>query len=592
MTERTIDRLLELRLSAFRAFGGEETVPLDADVILVHGPNGHGKSTLLAALELAITGRVEDLEEFKDDYPRCLRHVSPESEETGSTEVELRYRSGDEALALRRRIQPKPGRKKGLEVVGLDGDEPAEGAKYFFEERAYLSQRGLGRLLELYQKPDEESRELPLVGVLRKLLGLDRITRLDNGLDAVLDIRRLRKKSTALQRLEAEEKRLVSDREGWEERKARLREDLHRRLEEIGDLAVLAGHRPEGLEVAALEADTIEKADLETIASTLDALEIDLDAVDEALARSQRLRGAVDALRRLPDSPEVSKILAEIAGELEVEASFEAVAEACEGEETRCLERRRELREAERERLRARLFLERAAAVRDQLLEALAQENLFEERATRLQEARDRFKAVRELAKEVHTAAIEVEGRFAESVFVDRLNRFANEFFGRLAPHEPFRPYLSKPESKWNRLRVSTGARLGESEENAFEQAGAIFSSGNLNTAALTLFIALHFLEEPAAKMLVIDDPVQAMDDVHIVQLSALLRAIARGDQPRQLVLAVHERALFDYLRLELGPTREGDSLLAVEVDRVPGTTRSTVRHERDVWQPDQVRFG
>ncbi len=36
----------------------------------------------------------------------------------------------------------------------------------------------------------------------------------------------------------------------------------------------------------------------------------------------------------------------------------------------------------------------------------------------------------------------------------------------------------------------------------------------------------------------------------------------------KQLVVAVHERALFDYLSLELSPAFAGDSLITVEISR------------------------
>jgi DNA repair protein SbcC/Rad50 len=48
---------------------------------------------------------------------------------------------------------------------------------------------------------------------------------------------------------------------------------------------------------------------------------------------------------------------------------------------------------------------------------------------------------------------------------------------------------------------------------------------------------------------------------VHIAQFAALLR-------DRQVVIAFHERALFDYLTRELSPAFPGDSLIAVEITR------------------------
>jgi exonuclease SbcC len=45
---------------------------------------------------------------------------------------------------------------------------------------------------------------------------------------------------------------------------------------------------------------------------------------------------------------------------------------------------------------------------------------------------------------------------------------------------------------------------------------GATLSAGNLNTAALTLFLALHLSVKPQLPWLILDDPVQSMDEVHI----------------------------------------------------------------------------
>lgn len=65
----------------------------------------------------------------------------------------------------------------------------------------------------------------------------------------------------------------------------------------------------------------------------------------------------------------------------------------------------------------------------------------------------------------------------------------------------------------------------------------------------------------------ILDDPVQSMDDVHISQFAALVRMIAKG-LDRQILLAVHDRALFDYLTLELSPAFEGDRLLTIELSK------------------------
>jgi DNA repair protein SbcC/Rad50 len=66
------------------------------------------------------------------------------------------------------------------------------------------------------------------------------------------------------------------------------------------------------------------------------------------------------------------------------------------------------------------------------------------------------------------------------------------------------------------------------------------------------------------------------MDDVHITQFAALLRMLART-QARQIILAVHDRSLFDYLSLELSPAFENDRLITVEISRnLAGDTIAT----------------
>jgi exonuclease SbcC len=95
----------------------------------------------------------------------------------------------------------------------------------------------------------------------------------------------------------------------------------------------------------------------------------------------------------------------------------------------------------------------------------------------------------------------------------------------------------------------------------------AMLSSGNLNTAALTLFLALHLSVPKQLPWLILDDPVQSMDEVHISQFAALLRTVSK-EEGRQVVIAVHDRPLFDYLSLELSPAFEGDELITIALSK------------------------
>lgn len=167
------------------------------------------------------------------------------------------------------------------------------------------------------------------------------------------------------------------------------------------------------------------------------------------------------------------------------------------------------------------------------------------------------------VAKKVHEAATKARAAIVEDVFTESLNNVWGDVFTRLAPNERFIPAFAAPVSTKNGMTVNL-----ETRDRAGKKAGTpqmMLSAGNLNTAALSLFLALHLAVEPTIKCLVFDDPVQAMDEVHIAQFAALIRGLAK-QHGRQVIVAVHERELFDYLALELSPAFEGDKLITVEL--------------------------
>jgi len=198
-------------------------------------------------------------------------------------------------------------------------------------------------------------------------------------------------------------------------------------------------------------------------------------------------------------------------------------------------------------------------------------------------EADRRIVAARNLAK----AAGASRQQITSEIFNERLNGTWRDLFVRLAPSEPFVPRFrfAPKASGLGKVELEVVHRNGHTKG----EPAALLSAGNLNTAALTLFIALHLVAKPQLPWVLLDDPVQSMDDVHVSQLATLVKELA-GVGKRQIILAVHEKALFDYLKFELSPGSPNQSLLAVEIQRSPvGDTR--VKHERIVWKPDTA-FG
>lgn len=168
------------------------------------------------------------------------------------------------------------------------------------------------------------------------------------------------------------------------------------------------------------------------------------------------------------------------------------------------------------------------------------------------------------VARDLVARAQAVRSDEVRKVFNEELNAVWRELFIRLAPDEAFVPAFALPEVAGRPVEavLETLYRSGGKGGNP----RAMLSAGNLNTAALTLFLALHLSAPPVLPWLVIDDPVQSMDDVHIAQFAALLRTLKQHG--KQVIIAVHDRQLFDYLTLELSPAFNGDRLVTIELGR------------------------
>jgi exonuclease SbcC len=186
------------------------------------------------------------------------------------------------------------------------------------------------------------------------------------------------------------------------------------------------------------------------------------------------------------------------------------------------------------------------------------------------------------IAREVHTAANKARSAIVQQVFTKSLNEMWRSVFTRLAPREPFVPAFGIPTSSKTALELRLETVHSSGETGGPPQ--MMLSAGNLNTAALSLFIALHLAVEPLIPCLVFDDPVQSMDEVHVAQFAGLIRILSKNHS-RQVIVAVHERELFEYLRLELSPAYEGDALITIELgERSDEEDLGVARFE---WSPD-----
>ena len=229
------------------------------------------------------------------------------------------------------------------------------------------------------------------------------------------------------------------------------------------------------------------------------------------------------------------------------------------------------------------------AALRELLLmqqhiEAIKARQLERRTARRgLHAAKEAGERTMEQARELLKLAQAERSRVVGQVFNDSLNAAWRDLFVRLAPDEPFIPAFALPQATRGDVeaKLETHYRDGSKGGNP----RAMLSAGNLNTAALTLFLALHLSVKPQLPWLIIDDPVQSMDEVHISQFAALLRTLSK-QHGRQVIIAVHEKPLFDYLCLELSPAFEGDRLITIELGRTANGDSVANTQVRD-WKQD-----
>ncbi|TSE08855.1 AAA family ATPase [Mesorhizobium intechi] len=207
-------------------------------------------------------------------------------------------------------------------------------------------------------------------------------------------------------------------------------------------------------------------------------------------------------------------------------------------------------------------------------------------RLARLNAAKNRADRLILDARELAKRAGEARTSIVRKVFNGSLNRVWRDLFVRLAPEEPFVPAFAVPETNGGPVEAvletwyRSGGKGGDPR--------AMLSAGNLNTAALTLFLALHLSVSPNLPWLVIDDPVQSMDEVHIAQFAALLRTLAKSNLQRQIIVAVHEKPLFDYLSLELSPAFQNDRLITIELSR-NANGQTLMNYRPHVWIPDEA---
>jgi chromosome segregation protein len=269
-------------------------------------------------------------------------------------------------------------------------------------------------------------------------------------------------------------------------------------------------------------------------AATLDQARLAVQQAETTLATAeQRLRDFEDRQTRL---------LGDIASVTETFSRWTLAASPSEPETARRLMLQRQEETAQLEHA---LYILEASSAHDRVttLEARVQHL-----RARLDEESAKMTAVErgvERARQIDNAAKEVANQILTEQF-DTVMPLLKELYLRLRPHTDWREIET---DFGGRVRASLNFTVGDGRNPQF-----LFSSGQRRAAGIAFLLAIH-LSRPWCRLrsLLLDDPIQHIDDYRALNLVEVLSAVRRAG--RQVIVAVEDPAIADLLCRRLRST-------------------------------------
>src|SRR5258708_6661164 len=134
------------------------------------------------------------------------------------------------------------------------------------------------------------------------------------------------------------------------------------------------------------------------------------------------------------------------------------------------------------------------------------------------------------------------------------------DIFSRLDPHPPFKTLDLSHEMY--RAKAATVPMVTDPIEGKSVNPALVFSTSQVNITALSVFLALSFgAGEAALPFVLLDDPLQSLDDVNVLAFADLCRFIREG---RQLILSTHDRRFANLLIRKLAPRHPEQSTTVI----------------------------
>lgn len=174
-----------------------------------------------------------------------------------------------------------------------------------------------------------------------------------------------------------------------------------------------------------------------------------------------------------------------------------------------------------------------------------------------------RSKKLQALSEQTIEARVEVTETRLRSI-----QPLVANIFQRLDPHPAFKTVEFELDTYYR--KGTTSPLVRDQVENVSADPLLIFSTSQANIVALSYFIAMSLSsEERGLPFLLLDDPVQSMDDVNVLGFADLCRHLRLR---RQLIVSTHERRFASLLERKLAPRAEDSR---TKVIRFTGWDRS-----------------
>jgi DNA repair exonuclease SbcCD ATPase subunit len=157
-------------------------------------------------------------------------------------------------------------------------------------------------------------------------------------------------------------------------------------------------------------------------------------------------------------------------------------------------------------------------------------------------------------------ASLEITARQVES-----LGPLLQLIYSRIDPHPTFKVTQIATDLKQGKGLLRAGISDPELDDQMHE-VGPILSSSQLNSFAVSLFLALNLgIQSLRLRLSILDDPLQSLDAINLLGLVDVLRRLR---ERRQVIVSTHDDQLFGLLQRKLRPVAEGEKLLILKFER------------------------